>query len=363
MKTKLQAALVALAAASSIACAQVPAGYPESYRDLIAAAKKEGKVIVYSVTSAVPALLDDFQALYPDVKLEYVALDTGPLYDRVISESVAGATGDVIWSSAMDLQVKLVNDGYAMKYASPETSKLPSWAVWRDEAYGSTFEPVGFVYNKGLVDKSDVPRTHAEFIELLKTKPDKFKGKITAFDPAKSGLGYLLMTQDLIVSPARFWELAKALGTSGLYPGTGTGAQFERIAKGESLMGYNLLVSYAMGRIKKDLPQLDVALPQDHTLVISRVMFISRSAAHPSAARLWVDYVLSKRGQEMLARSDLGSLRADVDSEMTPSALATRLGGAVKPVPVGPDLLTYLAAEKRTEFLAEWNRLVTGSSR
>jgi hypothetical protein len=46
-KTLVGAALT-LAAAAAIA--QVPAGYPASYADTIAAAKKEGKVVVYSTT-------------------------------------------------------------------------------------------------------------------------------------------------------------------------------------------------------------------------------------------------------------------------------------------------------------------------
>ena len=41
-------------------------------------------------------------------------------------------------------------------------------------------------------------------------------------------------------------------------------------------------------------------------------MFINGKAAHPNAAKLWLDYVLSKRGQEMLAKSDLGALHAAV---------------------------------------------------
>jgi iron(III) transport system substrate-binding protein len=84
-------------------------------------------------------------------------------------------------------------------------------------------------------------------------------------------------------------------------------------------------------------------------------MFISSKAAHPNAARLWVDYLLSKRGQQMVAKSDLGSLRADVDDGMTPSALGKRLGPAVKPIAVGAGLLAHLEPAKRQAFLARWN--------
>ena len=349
-------------AASLVGCAQVDTGTPSEYAKIVEAAEQEGKVVVYSVTSAVPALLEDFQRLYPKVKLEYVSFDTGPLYERVIKESAAGTTADVVWSSAMDLQVKLVADGYAMTYRSPEAGKLPTWAVWRDQAYGTTFEPIGFVYNKNLVSASEVPQTRADMVKLLRGQHSRFKDKITAFDPANSGLGYMLMTQDLSVSPG-FWDTARALGEAGVYAGTGSGAQFLRLNKGESVLGYNLLASYAIGRIKKDLPQLAVVLPKDYTLVMSRVAFISKKAAHPNAAKLWLDYMLSKRGQEILAASDLGTLRADVETAMTPDALRAQLGAALKPIPIGPELLVPLSAEKREEFLRAWAAAVAGSGR
>jgi len=92
-------------------------------------------------------------------------------------------------------------------------------------------------------------------------------------------------------------------------------------------------------------------------------MFISGKAAHPNAARVWVDYLLSTRGQQMLAKSDLGSLRADVDVDMTPSALGKRLGKAVKPIAVGPGLLTQLETSTRSAFLAHWTTVVAAQRR
>ena len=359
IKMVLATAFVGLACFATATLAQRPAGYPESYEEVIAAANREGRLIVYSVTSSVPALLEDFRKLYPGVQLEYVALDTTPAYDRVVSEASRGSTADVAWSSAMDLQVKLVSDGYAMPYASPEAPNLPSWAMWRNEAYGSTYEPIGFVYNKDLVAASEVPRTRADLVKLLADKPSKFRDGITAFDPEKSGVGYLMMAQDAKASPSTFWSVIHALGANGLYPGTGSGAQFERLAKGESLIGYNLLTSYAKGRIKHDLPNLAVVLPSDYTLVMTRVMFISKNAAHPNAAKLWIDYLLSKRGQQILAKADLGSLRSDVEDEATPVALGKRPGLAVRPIPVSADLLADLQPAQRSKFLQQWTAEVS----
>ncbi len=342
----------------SIAAAQAPKGYPSDYHDLREAARQEGKLVVYSVTSSVPLLVKDFRDLHPDIELTYIAMDTMPLYERVVSESQGGSIADIAWSSAMDLQIKLVNDGYAMAYASPEISNIPGWAVWRNQAFGTSFEPVGIVYNSSLLDASEIPQTRADFIELLLTKSGKFKGKVIAFDPVSSGLGFLLMTQDVAVGGGGFWTLAQAMGSSDVRPMAGSGAMFERIGAGESLIGYNLLGSYARARAKKDIPTLGLVLPNDYTLIMSRVMFILRDAPHPNAAKLWLDYILSARGQQIIANSGLGSIRTDIRDELTATSLEKQLGEAIKPIDVGPGVLTYLEETKRQEFLDQWQQAI-----
>ena len=255
----------------------------------------------------------------------------------------------------MDLQMKLVNDGHAQAYKSPEATKLPGWAVWRNEAYGTTFEPVVFVYNKRLLPASQVPQTHAALAQLLKDEPRRFLGKVATYDIEKVGVGFLLATQDSMTSSA-FWDLANAMFAAGARLHPTTGAMMERIASGDSLIGYNLLGSYAIVRAKID-PSIGYVLPRDYTLVMSRIIFITKHAANPNAARLWVDFLLSKRGQEIIARESLlFSLRADVEGEATAAGLARVLGNSIKPIAVGPGLLTYQDQAKRVEFLRKWRK-------
>src|SRR5437868_6091706 len=152
----------------SMALAASPAGSPGASADnaeRLAAARKEGRVVVYGTTDlpAARPLIEDFEALHPGVKVDYRELDSTECNRRFLGESATGApTADVVWSSAMDLQVKLVNDGHALHYASAEIERLPAWSVWRAEAYGTTFEPVGLAYNERLLPERQVPRTHAE---------------------------------------------------------------------------------------------------------------------------------------------------------------------------------------------------------
>jgi iron(III) transport system substrate-binding protein len=359
-RTWLSAAFAALALAclAPVASAGPPDGYPSNYGAIVSAARDEGKVVVYSTTdlSAVAALIRDFEQAYPGVRVDYNDLNSAELHNRYLAETAAHTpSADVLWSSAMDLQMKLANDHYAARYRSPELAWLPEWAIWRDEAFGTTFEPAVFVYSKRYVAEADVPRTHAEFLKLISTQRAKYAGNVTTYDIAKSAVGFLFATQDSRLQGG-FWDLVKALGANAVELEANTSVMVQRIAAGKDYLGYNLIGSYAMARARRD-PAIGVVLPRDYTLVMSRIALVSRTAAHPNAARLWLDYLLSRRGQTMLStRSELFSIRSDVTGEFTAATLRQTLGPSLKAIAVGPELLVFLDQSKQAEFLRRWSR-------
>ncbi len=320
-----------------------------------------GNLVIYSSTDAAVAepLLRQFQSLYPAIKVQYDDMNTLELHNRAVSERAARApSADVLWSSAMDLQMKLAAEGYAAAYESREARSLPQWAVWRHEAYGTTYEPVVIVYNRRLVGEDEVPRSHADVLRLLREKADKYRGKVVSYDVEKSGIGYLLVTHDAKYN-ADFWELARTLGASGVRFRTSTATMLERISSGEHLLGYNILGSYARLRAAKDR-NIGYVYPSDYTLVMSRVMLINKAARNPQAARLWLDYVLSRRGQALLAnRAALGSIRADLDADMSPATLAKALGATPRPIALGAGLLASLDPVKRSDFLEQWRAAIS----
>jgi len=356
------AAMAAVFAFAAGALAQTPDGYPADYSKIIEAAKKEGKVIVYATTDAVAAnpLIKDFQALYPGIQVEYSDLNSTELYNRFIAEAAAGSgTADLLWSSAMDLQIKLVSDGQAAAYASPEIPALPKWAVWQNQAYGTTYEPITFVYNKRLVPAEDVPQDHPALLALLNAKPDFYKSKITAYDPERSGVGYFFVNQDTKYFP-QAWDLFKAFGKVSIKLYTSAGAMMERVTSGEHLIAYGIFGSYALARSKKD-PNLGIVMPKDYTLVTSRVAFISKGAKNPNAGKLFLDYLLSKRGQDIVAnKADLYSLRADVSGEATLKGVEKAIGDKARPVAINADLLADLDQTRRLEFLKRWQAAMKG---
>ncbi len=360
MQTSLKCLAAAIMFATGATWAQVPEGYPGNYQAVIDGAKKEGKLIVYSVTDTalVRPLIKDFESEY-GVKVEYNDMNSTELYNRFISENAASSTSaDVLWSSAMDLQVKLVNDGLMATYESPETSHLPQWAQYQKQAYGTTYEPLAIVYNKRLVPAGEVPQTRADLIRLLQTQTDRFKGKVTTYDIEKSGVGFNYLTQDVRVNPQVTWDLVRTMGATGPKLQSSTGAMMERISSGENLIGYNILGSYAFAKAKKD-PSIGYVYPKDYTQVVSRLVTISKKAQNPNAAKLWVDYLLSKRGQTLLAnQANLFSIRADVDGETSMAGLTRQLGDSLKPIPIGAGLLVYLDQSKRLEFLKQWQQSI-----
>jgi len=347
--------LSVLASLPLSAFAAVPAGYPADYQKTIDAATKEGKVVVYSTTDTKAAgpLIKGFEALYPGIKVEYNDMNSTELYNRYISEQASGSTsGDVVWSSSMDTALKLATD-YAAEYASPEIKNIPEWAVWKESAYGTTYEPVVFIYNKKSIPADQVPDSHAALAKYIAANAEKFKNKVTTYDIEKSGLGFMLTVQDSKVDPQYKQHLAD-MAKGGLTVQSSTGTMMERVSSGENLIGYNILGSYAEARAKSD-PGLGISYPKDYVLVLSRVSFITTDAQHENAAKLWLDYVLSEKGQSILAnQADIPSLRNDIEGNNDIKGMSKILGEAPKPIHVDESLLEYLEPAKRLDFIKQW---------
>src|SRR6218665_2066090 len=142
-------------------------------------------------------MVEGFQKANPDIAVRYHEMLTGEIYDRIVRETDAGQkTADFAFSSAMDLQVKLSNDGYAQKSDLPMSGVWPAWANWRNTAYALTFEPAVFVYHKPSFRDRPPPATRAEFVEFLKQGGASIFGRIGTYDIERSGVGFLFMARD-----------------------------------------------------------------------------------------------------------------------------------------------------------------------
>lgn len=337
---------------------EVPEGYPAEYATVIEAAKSQGKVVVYTSTdmAQAQAMLDAFRDKY-GIQVEYNDLGTNGAYNRAISEAAAGqVTADVIWSSAMDLQVVLASEGYADTYVSPEAATLPDWAKYKDQIYATTVEPIGIIYNTGAIAEGDFPKTRADLIAYLNDNADTLKGKVATFDPEKSGTGFLHHTNDVVATDT-FWDFAKAMGAAGVRTYSSSGSMRETVVSGENVMAINIIGSYALEWVE-DSPNLGAAFGEDYTAAFSRLALLTKDAPHPDAGKLLIDFMLSHEGQSALAAGGLPSVRDDVTTGLDLGSLNERVGGNLKPIPVDDHLLEFMAPQKRVEFFREWNAAI-----
>jgi iron(III) transport system substrate-binding protein len=303
--------------------------------------------------SAIEPMIRAFQQTAPGIAVDFTDYLTNELYDLLAAQCAKGETmADIVISSSVDHIAKLANDGCAQAYSSPDTSRIPDWAKWRDEVFGFTFEPAVIVYNRNLVAGSDIPRTHHDLAELLRNKPEIYDGKIGTYDIEQSGIGYLFAFFDTQQSNI-FGRLLESFGRSHAVLRCCTAELLSRIETGELLIGYNLIGSYAYGRYKAGAP-IGIVMPRDYTLVLSRAAMIPATAGKADLGRRFLDYCLSIRGQAVAAdRSFFFSFDRPLPEGV--DAIDPGSGsGVYRPIVVGPALLSTLDRQNRRRFLSEW---------
>jgi iron(III) transport system substrate-binding protein len=320
---------------------------------MAAASARRVRVLSTTDRHTVQPLIDDFERRHAGLQVDYIELGSLALYERVLQQQDdAAASADVLWSSAMDRQIKLVNDGHALRHESPHAPRLPKWAIWKHEAYGTTLEPIGLVVHRQLLASGEVPQTHAALAALLLADVPRWRGRVATYDVERAGLGFLIATQDAMATP-RYWELALALGRCRASLHADTQSMLDSVAAGQTLLAHNVLGSYAEVFVR-ERPELGVIYLQDYTLAVSRVAFIARTAPNPQGARLWLDHLLSAPGQRLLAEAGLPGVRSDAAQSSPPAA-------ALRPIALGPGLLAHLDQSRRQAFLKRWNQAVRPS--
>ena len=303
-------------------------------------------VLVVHASNSLPVfrgVLEDFHRIHPALRLEYTELPTQALYDEIIArrrDATSEKSGpDLVISSAMDLQTKLANDGYALPHDSPETRALPAWANWRDEVFSTGTDPIVMVYDTRRLDAARAPRTRRALLSLLQAPDRPLAGAVSTYDVGASAIGYLAATQDTrldSMAPA----LLAALGQNDAALYASSDDALDMLERGDATLAYNVLESYTRHRIERGAP-LAVIYPRDYTLMLSRAALIPRQAPRPDLGAMFLDYLLSPRGQHMIAQA---SGMRPVGDSVVPAA-------GVRPLGLGVGLLVYQDALKKRHFL------------
>ncbi len=286
-----------------------------------------------------PIILE-FQRQHPTINIEYVIASSTELMRAIYEE---GADFDLAISSAMDLQTKLANDGFAQSYASSATEVLPEWAKWRNQIFAFTQEPAVLVVSTRAFAGMDLPKSREELISLLRDNPQKFEGRVGTYDVRVSGAGYLFATQDSRNSDS-YWRLTEVMGrlNSRLYQGSGD--MIRDVASGDLALAYNVVGSYAMSRLA-DFPNIKIVQFEDYTNVMLRTVLIPRNARNIVQSGFMIDFLATLKLRPNLTK--LTSL-PPIDASQLQATSAAR------PIRLGPGLLVFLDRLKKQNFLKNW---------
>jgi len=300
-----------------------------------------------------------YQAENPTIAVSYLETDSNALY-RGFLEGSLQPEPDLLISSASDLQLKLANDGHALAHPSVWLAQLPGWAQWRSEVIGFTFEPAVIIYNPRLLPPGTQPRSHIELALMLEQQSARFLGRVATYDIARSGVGYLLASQDQQIS-SQFWRLAAAFGRVQARLSDSSPGILDAVASGELAIGYNVLGSYAFARQAAGA-RIGIVVPDDYVLVLTRSMVIPRRAPNPDLARGFVDFALSPGGQAVAAgQTALGAIMPGSSGAWTLERISAMGQGAIQPIALAPVLLVALDPQRRARFLTTWQEIVAPS--
>lgn len=282
------------------------------------------------------------------LRVEYEQWASNDLYAAALAACRGDApAADLLISSSIDQQVKLVNDGCSRMHRSAATAALPAAAKWRDEVFGVTSEPAVIVYNRALVPSEEAPASRFDLLDLLRPAHSRYAGRVATYDIEASGLGYLFAFADS-QQATTFGSLIEAFGRTGAVATCCSAEIIDGVASGRYLIAYNVLGSYALDRAEDD-PDLAVVAPDDYTLVLKRAALIPSGAEHPAAAGMLIDFLLSDAGRRELAKSHLL-----VDAGDDEVQILVENAAVLRPIPLSPVLLVGLDQQKRARFLKLW---------
>lgn len=281
-----------------------------------------------------------FQAERPALSIDYTVVSSAVLYGAIRDD----APFDLALSSAMDLQFRLANDGFALPHASDRTDALPDWARWRDLIFAFTAEPAVVVLSADRFAGLDVPATRQELISLLRAHADRFQGAVGTYDIRDSGLGYLFATQEARSTDA-FWRLSEVMGRLAPRLYCCSGQMIDDVAAGRLALAYNVLGSYAVERMARASGgRVKILQMQDFTNVMLRTALVPRTAENIEAAGAMIDMLADLGLRDGPGSWPLPPLRSSTDDA----------GGGFGPIRLGPALMVFLDPLNRRDFLGEW---------
>jgi iron(III) transport system substrate-binding protein len=272
-----------------------PAGAQDAH---VEAARKEGKVVWYT-SLAVPStekIVKMFETVYPGIKVEAHRTGSQRVLQRLMQEVQANIkNADVVHTSDAGHFVLLKEKKLLAKYAPAGMEQFP--AGFKDAEgyyYGLRATLSVMAYNPKAVPSGEAPRTWKDLLD------PKWRGKLVSAHPGYSGI---IATHVLALVNAYGWDFFKQLAQNKPMLVQSANDPPQVVASGERVVAANG-ADYFFHQMKKKGNPIEVVYPKEGVPLIVSPAAITSFAPNPNAAKLFMDFTLSREVQQILADSE-----------------------------------------------------------
>ncbi len=285
---------------------------PDREQKLIAGAKAEGEVMLYSamiVNQAIRPLADAFMKKYPFIKVSYWRAESAGIFTKLSAEVRAGKVqADVVEGTGVGEVA--IQAGFAQPYKTPAIEKIAQhhrdpnslWTATRLSYFG-----VG--YNTKLVPADAVPKTYEDLLD------PRWKGKMVWHLGSSSGAALFATNLRLRWGDEKTREYLKKLAEQKVIGLTGVSARalVDRVIAGEFPLALNIFAHHPLISAEKGAPAASSLMDPVATTV--GTMIIPKGLRHPNAAMLLADFILSEEGQKILSGAGYFPSRPDIPTD------------------------------------------------
>ncbi len=266
---------------------------PSAFAGDPAKAVKEGKVNLYANITAIEPLMEAFTAK-THIQGTYTRVDTSKFLATVLTEHDAGKLQADVLQGPLPILEMLKEKGVLVPYKSPAAAGYPKWATEDDTIVQFGIEYVAPIYNKELIKPQDVPKRYEDL-----TDP-KWKDKIVMPDPSSHAttISWLVgLKENKVFGTDQAWmNFIKGLAANKPMFVKSFGPTPAPVESGEKLLAISM-PKYIVTKAPAPLDWVRVKT----LLGTPRAMAIVAKAPHPEAARVFLDYWLSKDAMKLLA--------------------------------------------------------------
>jgi len=264
----------------------------------------EGKLLLYTSQPNTDAqqTIDAFKAKFPNVDISFVRDGTPRVMAKLRAEIQAGAAQP---------DLLLIADSVTMEGLKAE-GRLLSYPLADVAAYSAGIhDPEKFWFSTklittGIIYNTSAPMKPESWFDL--TKADA-KGKIVMPSPLNSGAA-LIHAATLTGTLPGGWDFYKALKVNDALAGGANGDVLRQVAGGEKL--YGMIVDFMPIREQAKGSPVAFVFPKEGVSAVSEPVAILSTTKNPTAARAFVDFLLSREGQELALKQGYLPAHPDV---------------------------------------------------